>query len=229
MSTPIENNTEELQTILQTVNNLPNLGGSGSSDVFIVHVTMDEDWENIVTVDKTYEEIAEAVNSGKVCFLERHGTVFLLEYCNTEYGCRFVFCGDDYTETFFFSIEGDTDYDYDFVVTPDTIYRHSIPWLTYDGEVVSDIISDEYTQIQLHNSFSQGRIHTYFTVFNTEIYTPISYEAFADITRIVSGASEAYYLARVFVKDGYLGISFYEEYENEMPIIRWEASFTKTA
>ena len=31
MSTPIETNTEELQEILQTVYNLPNLGGSGSS------------------------------------------------------------------------------------------------------------------------------------------------------------------------------------------------------
>ena len=70
MSTPIENNTEELQEILQTVNNLPNLGGS-EYDLELIADMPDEiqfvsglSAEHI-TVNGNYETLNAKIMSGK--------------------------------------------------------------------------------------------------------------------------------------------------------------------
>lgn len=70
MSTPIENNTEELQEILQTVNNLPNLGGS-EYDLELI-ANMPEDIEYVaglsaehITVNGNYETLKAKIMSGK--------------------------------------------------------------------------------------------------------------------------------------------------------------------
>jgi hypothetical protein len=71
MSTPIENNTEELQTILQAVNNLPNAGGGFSIPVIDL---AELGFENIViggeqTVqidNSTYEQYADLMRKGIV-------------------------------------------------------------------------------------------------------------------------------------------------------------------
>jgi hypothetical protein len=70
MSTPIETNTEELQEILETVNNLPSLGGS-EYDLELI-ANMPEDIMQVVdlsaehiTVNGNYETLKAKIMSGK--------------------------------------------------------------------------------------------------------------------------------------------------------------------
>ena len=87
MSTPIENNTEELQEILQTVNNLPNLGGNNYDWVIVMNLTADKltagtlpTQEDVSDVIGDYATVkAKLQNNEKVNVLIKHefsGTVF---------------------------------------------------------------------------------------------------------------------------------------------------------
>jgi hypothetical protein len=51
MSTPIETNTEELQEILQTVNNLPGMGGKNYDLVIVLNVPSEKYLLSTVTAD----------------------------------------------------------------------------------------------------------------------------------------------------------------------------------
>lgn len=225
MSTPIENNTEELQAILQTVNNLPNAGGRDSSDVFVVHVTMDETWQNIASVDKAIEEIAEAANSGKACFaVLNKSTVIPMYAYSSEGGASFIDNDSDGRISIIIPIEGSPVYEYYraeayaiYVTGPD------------NGEVISDVISAVSEVDLFYRGLNGAGIRLNATIFNIETHSLTAGYSIPLNVGYCMSSSSGYYCARTFVKEGYFDISFYEENENEVRIIRWEASFTKTA
>jgi hypothetical protein len=89
MSTPIETNTEELQEILKTVNNLPNLGGTNSADLLVVRIDFDHNENGELagtgTASHSVSEINEAINAGKVVITtDSYGMLVPIYYCEDE-------------------------------------------------------------------------------------------------------------------------------------------------
>jgi hypothetical protein len=233
MSTPIENNTEELQNILQTVNNLPNLGGSGSGDVFVVRVTLDENFENVASVNKTSEEIAEAVNSGKACFavIDVVGQVLPLSSYSPDSG--HIAFGIS-VGTFVLTVTKTADEDWFFSINSIISSPHFLGtmYVPNNGEVNSFTISDADEVEEIGYHFDSG------DAFDLDLIL-IDSETESQITRVstivkfsyIYGASDSYEFTRVFVKEGYFDVSVYYEYDSDDYIagIRVEVSFTKTA
>lgn len=79
MSTPIENNTAELQNILQTVYNLPN-ADRGSSDFLVVKIDFETN-----TASHSASEINEAINAARVVITtDSDGMLVPIYYCADE-------------------------------------------------------------------------------------------------------------------------------------------------
>jgi hypothetical protein len=226
MSTPIETNTEELQTILQTVNNLPNPGGSGSSDVFVVHVTLDENHENAVSVDKTFEETAEAINSGKACFAVVGESMVIPMWYSQPYDEEIVFRVSRGSSIDRFYFYGDGSFEY--YTSYEEPYYLVIQELSDNGEVVSGVITDENELTQCYKGLDGAGVVLIVNVLDANGVST-SYQLPLNLA-FVSYPNDNYnYFARTFVKEGHIDISIYEEYENdEITEIRWEASFAKT-
>lgn len=197
--------------------------GGGSSDVFVVHVTMDENWENIETADKTYEEITEAVNSGKACFLVCDGSVYNLKDLYLDYGAIF---GDAYS---YFIFVNDGTYEYFYEEIGPGYY--AIYAIYNDGEVYNDTITGEYDISEIIRSANNHTIELCFDLRDSESLESInSYTVTTNIGTITDGnTGELYHFARAFIKEGYVDVEFHPDEENGAEVIRVEASFKPMA
>jgi hypothetical protein len=233
MSTPIETNTEELQNILQTVNNLPNMGGSGSSDVFVVRVTLDENFENVASVNKTSEEIIEAVNSGKACFAVIDVVGQVLPFCSYSPDSGYITFGISVgTAVLTVSKTADEDWFFHMGSTVSSPGFLSDVYVPNNGEVNSFTISDadEIREIGYH--FDSGDdFDLSLILLDSETESQITCVSATAKFSHIYGASGSYEFTRVFVKEGYFDVSVYFEYDSDDYIagIRVEVSFTKTA
>lgn len=233
MSTPIETNTEELQEILQTVNNLPNAGGGGSSDVFVVRVTLDENFENVASVNKTSEEIIEAVNSGKACFavIDVMGRVLHLNYCTPD-GEFISFVSNFETDVVCVSKAAGGDWLFSVNSIVSGPYSLSTWYVPNNGEVNSITISDADEIREISDHFNRGD-DFYLSLFLIDSETDSVIACVSTTVKFsyIRDASVEYNFARVFVKEGYFDVSVYSEYDSDYNTtsFRVEVSFTKTA
>jgi hypothetical protein len=216
MSTPIETNTEELQEILQTVNNLPNFGGGGSSDVFVVHLAVGENYN--FTANKTFEELAGAVESGKACFATCMGTVSPLVYFMPGDGAQFTaYMNGSYSNLFMLS-DGSWEFS-SFIPGPGSL---EIDWIEDNGSIREGTIDTD----SLYDSRNYGSIKLRFHLYDSETNNHIAYvDTVANIGEFF-GSDGNYLFARAFAKEGYFDISFYPVPEDET-IYRYEATFTR--